>query len=75
MLITYHLVDAGHLGLEDGDGVTNGWLLGGNSGGSESSVSHVDQGLVAIVFRDKLGQHFPIKKLSFYLLIINSPAA
>ena len=38
---TYDLVDAGHLGLEDGYGVTNGWLLVDDGGCSESSLGHV----------------------------------
>ena len=69
-MITYNLVDAGHLGLEDGDGVTDGWLLVGNGGGSETSVSHVHQGLLVGVSRDELRQHFRIKKnyLFIYLL-------
>jgi hypothetical protein len=36
---TYDLVDSRDLGLEDGDGITDGGLLGGasNGGGSESA--------------------------------------
>ena len=32
---TYDLADAGNLGLEDSDGVTDGWLLVSDGGGSE----------------------------------------
>ena len=72
--ITYHLVDAGDLGLEDGDGVTNGWLLVGNGSGSESSVGHVDQSLLVRVSRDELRQHI-FYQLSLYFTIINLTAA
>ena len=34
---TYDLTDAGNLGLEDSDGVTDGWLLVSAGGGSERS--------------------------------------
>lgn len=34
---TYNLVDAGDLGLENSDGITNGWLLVDNWRGSEGS--------------------------------------
>ena len=43
---TYDLVDGGNLGLEDGDGISDGWLLVGHSGGSETSSHGV---------HDKLG--------------------
>ena len=41
--VTYHLVNLGDLGLEDGDGISNGWLFGGtnNGGGSEVLGSHL----------------------------------
>ena len=57
-VITYNLVDAGHLGLEDGDGVTDGGLLAGSNGGSERSVRHVQDGLLRREGGSKLGQHF-----------------
>ena len=62
---TYNLVDARDLGLEDGDSVTNGWLLVGNGSGSESSVGHVDQSLLLRVSRDELRQHIVFLSIIF----------
>ena len=55
------LVDVGHLGLEDGDGVSNGWLLVSDGGGSESSHGHLVKGVHLSESLDGLGQHFCIK--------------
>ena len=59
--VTYDLVDLGDLGLEDGDGVTDGGLLGSasHSGGSEA---HGAEGSELSASSD-FGKHF--------LLLIN----
>ena len=45
---TYDLVDGGNLGLKDGDGISDRWLLVGNGGGSEGTGSEVQKVLVLI---------------------------
>jgi len=51
------LVDGRHLGLEDGNGISDGWLLVGNSRGSESSHAHVDEVLLSHDVPSESRQH------------------
>ena len=44
-LKTYDLVDRGNLGLKNGNGISDGWLLVGNSRGSEGSSAVVNHRL------------------------------
>ena len=58
--LTYDLVNTGNLGLEDGDGISNRWLLVEDGSGSETSSSHIDELLVHGFVDGFTDEHLPI---------------
>lgn len=55
--LTYDLVDVGHFGLKDGDGVTDGGLFVHLRGGSEGFLGQLSHTLSLIESCEELGQH------------------
>lgn len=51
------MVDVGNLGLKDGNGITNRWLLVHLWGGSEGSLSQLSHTLSLIESCEELRQH------------------
>jgi hypothetical protein len=72
-MVTYNLVDVGDLGLEDGDGVTDGGFLVHLGGCSEGHLGHLSHTLSLIESCEELGQHSRYLLnlyISFFLITI-----
>jgi hypothetical protein len=63
----YHLVDVGDLGLEDGNGVTNGGLLVHLRASSEGPLGQLSHTLSLIESSEELGQHNSRYLLNLYI--------
>jgi hypothetical protein len=70
-MISYHLVDVGHLGLKNGNGVTNRGFLVDLRASSEGHLGHLSHTLSLIESSEELGQHsrYLLSNIIIYLQI------